>query len=89
MSLEVDTTEEEPESVFTMEGSTELTLGDGECWVFDPDLLDPANEYEGVLAVQFKDGALWWLSGVARKWINVEDASKPTGRPPSKIRSVQ
>lgn len=81
--------EDDGEAVFTMDEPTELTLHDGECWVYDPDLLDPATEYEGVLAVQFRDGALWWLSGETRKWVNVEDAGKVTGKPPTKIRSVQ
>lgn len=45
-----------------------LILGDGDCCIPDMDLLDPVNEYEGVLAVQFYDGQLFWLSGRDRKW---------------------
>jgi len=88
MTIDTEAAEDESgEPVFTMEGSTELTLHDGECWIFDPDFLDPATEYEGVLAVQFRDGALWWLDGLSRKWINVEDG-KAAGKKPT-IRSVQ
>ena len=54
-----------------------ICLADGDCWIADPDYLDPACEWDGVLAVQFKDGGLWWLSAKTRKWANVEDVAKP------------
>lgn len=59
-------------------------LSDGDCAVFDADLLDPVNECDGVIAVQFKDGALWWLSGRDRKWHNAESE----GRSERKLRPV-
>lgn len=89
MSIDTEVAEDESgEPVFTMEGSTELTLGDGECWIFDPDFLHHDAEFEGVLAVQFKDGGLYYLDGMSRKWVNVEGAAAKTGKP-SGIRSVQ
>ena len=62
------------------EGQRAFIVGDGDCMVFDADLLDPENEdgepdangLRPVLAVQFRDGALWWLSGRDRKWHNAE-----------------
>jgi len=67
--------------------ATDLFLHDGQCWLCDPDYLDPSNEYDGVLAVQYRDGAIYWLSGVDRKWRNVEEEKKPEG--PKRLRSVQ
>lgn len=46
-----------------LEESRPFLLSDGDCMVFDADFLDPAGEAEGVLAVQFRDGALWYLFG--------------------------
>ena len=89
MTIDTEAAEDESgEPVFTMEGSTELTLHDGECWIFDPDFLHHDAEFEGVLALQFKDGGLYYLDGMSRKWVNVEGASAKTGKP-SGIRSVQ
>ena len=55
-------------------------VSDGDCMVFDADLLDPENEdgepdangLRPVLAVQFRDGGLWWLSSRDRKWHSAE-----------------
>ena len=59
--------------------ASRLHRGRRRCMVFDADLLDPkrdgepdANRLRPVLAVQFRDGALWWLSGRDRKWHNAE-----------------
>lgn len=71
-----DTEEPEVESV------EPLYLQDGECWVGDPDFLAHDSGVDGVIAVQFKDGALWFLDGESRKWLNAEapEASKPKTR---------
>lgn len=59
----------------------EVTLHDGECWVADPDYLERASGIQGVIAIQFRDGALWYLDGETRKWLNVEcEDSKPRPR---------
>lgn len=67
---------EEEEEVSYMQ---EVHLGDGTCWVADPDLLAHDSGAEGVLALQYMEGALWYLDGATRKWLNVEaqDSSKP------------
>jgi hypothetical protein len=63
-----------------------ILLADGDCWIADPDLLDPAIEWDGVLAIQFKDGGLWWLSAKTRKWANVEEPAK---KPDTGMRRVK
>lgn len=52
--------------------SQELHLADGECWVIDPECLDPATESEGVIAVQYRDGGLYYMTGQTHKWVNAE-----------------
>lgn len=50
-----------------------VCLGDGECWVSDPDALDPSAECgAGVIAVQFREGALWYMTAQDHKWVNAE-----------------
>lgn len=56
--------------------SQELHLADGECWVIDPECLDPSTESEGVIAVQYRDGGLYYMTALARKWVNAEAPSK-------------
>lgn len=53
-----------------------ILLCDGTCWIADPYYLDEGEEFDGALAVQYKDGTLWWLSGKTRKWIDVTQSNK-------------
>lgn len=52
--------------------SQELHLADGECWVIDPECLDPAIESEGVIAVQYRESGLYYMTAQARKWVSAE-----------------
>ena len=54
----------------------DITLTDGTCWVSDPDLLHHEESAEGVLAVQYRDGQLFYLDGLTRKWVSAEGDSK-------------
>lgn len=51
-------------------------LHDDSCWIYDPEALMPDSGVEGVLAVQYRAGGLYYLDGETRKWLNVE-ADKP------------
>lgn len=55
-------------------------LGDGDCVIADLDALDDDPESEGVLAAQFIDGGLFYLSARTREWVNA-DVSKRTKKP--------
>jgi hypothetical protein len=54
-----------------------LYLHDGECWVADPEYLAHDSGVQGVIAIQFRDGGLWYLDGETSKWLNVEADNKP------------
>jgi len=47
-------------------------LHEDTCWIGDPDALDPDSGAEGVLAIQYRAGCLWYLDGLTRQWYNVE-----------------
>lgn len=64
----------------------DIMLSDGMCWVADPDLLAHDSGADGVLAVQYMEGGLFYFDGATRKWLNVE-ASDP-GKPVRKLRPV-
>jgi hypothetical protein len=55
-------------------------LPEDTCWVADPEFLLPDSGVEGVLAMQYRGGDLFFLDGASRKWINVEAEDKPTRR---------
>ena len=55
-------------------------LPEDTCWVADPDFLLPDSGVEGVLAMQYRGGDLFYLDGATRKWVNVEAEEKPTRR---------
>jgi len=55
-----------------IESEVPLYLHDGECWVSDPEYLAHDSGVQGVIAIQFRDGALWYLDGETRKWMNAE-----------------
>jgi hypothetical protein len=62
----------------------DFTLGDGECWISTPDALDPDMECgAGVIAVQYRDGGLYYMTAEARKWVNAETPAKK-----SAVRSI-
>ena len=67
-------------------GELPLYLHDGECWIADPEYLAHDSGVQGVIAVQFRDGALWYLDGESRKWLNAE--ATDAGRPKTKLRPV-
>lgn len=67
--------EEEDESL--LEAMDPIYLQEETCWVADADLLVHDSGAEGVLAVQYKGGQLWYLDGESRKWLNAEADSKP------------
>jgi len=52
-------------------------LPEGTCWVADPDFLLPDSGVEGVLAMQYRGGDLFYLDGATRRWVNVESDAKP------------
>lgn len=64
----------------------EVYLADGQCWVSDPDALDPASGVPGVIAIQFRDGGLYYMDGETRRWHNAE-AAEP-GKPARKLKTV-
>ena len=68
-----------------IEGPDSIYLGDDTCWVYDPQYLDPDTEFDGVLAVQYRAGELFYLDGKKRKWVNAEKQS----RGDAKLRTVQ
>lgn len=72
--------EEDEELPATWESS--LLIGEGECWVGDPDYLSPDSGVEGVLAIQFTGGQLFYLDGATRKGVNVESSPKRTSLRP-------
>lgn len=62
---------------------TEVCIGDGECWIGDPDFMDLENRVEGVLALQYTvERGLWALVGrdtdgrYAQTWEPVGEAAK-------------
>ena len=55
-------------------------LPEDTCWVADPEFLLPDSGVEGVLAMQYRGGDLFFLDGASRKWVNVEAEDKPTRR---------
>lgn len=73
---------DETDNESEVESVEPLYLHDGECWIFDPDVLAHDSGVQGVIAVQFRDGALWFLDGETRRWLNAEapDAAKPKAK---------
>jgi hypothetical protein len=57
-----------------------VILSDDTCWISDPDLLHPEAEAEGVLAVLYRAGCLWYFDGATRQWLNVEDKGPKKAR---------
>lgn len=76
----------DPEEEYEVEAVEPVYLHDGECWVADPDLLAHDSGAQGVISLQFRDGALWYLDGESRKWLNAE--AQDTARPDRKLRPV-
>lgn len=70
----LDDIDQEEELAASWESS--ITLMEGECWVGDPDYLWPESGVEGVLAIQYRGGELFYLDGATRKWLNVESSVK-------------
>ena len=64
----------------------DVLIPDGACWVADPDLLAHDSGAEGVLAVQYMEGGLYYFDGATRKWLNVEAADP--GKTARKLRPV-
>ena len=77
---------EEPEEGEEFGSEAEIYLGDGQCWIADPEYLAHDSGVEGVIAVQFRDGGLWYLDGETRRWLNVE--ASESGKPARKLRPV-
>lgn len=57
-----------------------VILIDDACWVPDPDALHPEAEAEGVLAVMYRGGCLFYFDGESRQWVNVEDKGPKKAR---------
>lgn len=60
---------------------TSVFLHDDACWVYDPDALHPDSGVEGVIALIYRSGTLFYLDGATRKWLSVEASTtctKPT-----------
>lgn len=51
---------------------TSVFLHDDSCWVYDHDSLMPDSGVEGVLALIYRNGCLFYLDGKTRTWHNVE-----------------
>ena len=69
-----------------LEPVNEVYLADGQAWVIDPDALMPGSEYGGVIAIQFRDGGLYYMTAEDRRWTNAE-AQEP-GKPARKFKTV-
>lgn len=54
-----------------------IVLTDDCVWVSDPDLLHPDAEADGVLALMYRGGCLFYLDGATRQWVNAEAQSVP------------
>jgi len=82
----------DPENEEGGELDVELTLPDpvilmdDTVWVPDPDALHPDAEAEGLLALLYRGGCLWYFDGQTRQWCNVEDKGPKKARP---FKSVQ
>ena len=50
-----------------------VTLMDDTAWIPDPDALHPGAQAEGVLALLYRGGCLFYFDGETRQWVNVED----------------
>lgn len=57
-----------------------VVLMDDAVWVPDPDALHPEAEAEGVLALLYRGGCLWYFDGETRQWVNVEDKGPKKAR---------
>lgn len=78
--MPVDFQPEDEELAADWESS--LVLSEDQCWVADPDYLWHESGAEGVLAIQYRAGELFYLDGATRKWVNVEASQKKTGLRP-------
>lgn len=56
---------------------TSVFLHEDSCWVYDPDSLMPGSGVEGVLAMMYRGGSLFYLDGESRRWHNVETKTGP------------
>lgn len=69
----------DPENEDGGEFDVELTLPDpvilmdDTAWIPDPDALHPEAQAEGVLALVYRGGCLFYFDGETRQWVNVED----------------
>jgi hypothetical protein len=63
-----------------------VMLGDGDCFVVDVDYLDPSVEYEGIRAIQLREGGLYILIGSPPHWVNAEGEIKAK---PAVMRRIQ
>lgn len=64
----------------------EVYLQDETCWIADPDYLAHDSGVQGVIAIQFRAGQLWYLDGESRKWTSAEVEAK--AKPAQKLRPV-
>ena len=63
-----------------------VVLMDDCCWIGDPEALHHESGVdEGVLALQFRGGCLFYLDAATRQWVNVDDK----GPKKAKLRTVQ
>lgn len=59
-----------------------IALHEDMVWIADPDALHPDSGVDdGVLAVQYKAGQLWYLDALTRQWLNVEKDGAKKARP--------
>ncbi len=64
----------------------EVYLADGQCWVLEADALLPGSDYSGVIAMQYRDGGLYYMTGEERRWVSAE-APEP-GKAARKLKTV-
>lgn len=76
----------DPEADEELTEERPVLMGDGDCFIVDLDYLDPSTEYDGIRAVQFREGGLYILIGSPPHWVNAEGDTKAK---PTQIRRVQ
>lgn len=60
--------------------ANEVYLQEETCWIADPDYLHRESGVQGVIAIQYKGGQLWYLDGETRQWASAEAETKAKPR---------
>lgn len=76
----------DPETDEELSEERPVLMSDGDCFIADLDYLDPSTEFDGIRAVQFREGGLYILIGSPPRWVNAEGDAKAK---PAGLRRVQ